>query len=275
MANASDQFVLRTLPGPARDVSRTNGDAARYAWLCCAVLHSSLISLAQLHYKGGGAVLNYNLTDRRNGIIGANKLVAAILVSLILLITSGCASATVGARYVHHNIENIAIGTTSRSDAVRFFGPPYGTINTSNSDGDFAILKYLYAFAKTGSPTGSRVLLLEFKESILNAYVSLSTFEEDSTEFDFEAGKRIQAHRSKKADTLQSVGEPAGKAICPSTLTEYKDFCVPGREVWMWLFNSKEGRKTVTSTLRVAFDDGDIVSLVDSSRESLVPYTGK
>jgi hypothetical protein len=178
-----------------------------------------------------------------------NRIFSFIILVCILF---GCA--TVGGPFPYQNKQNIVIGKTTKDEGIQLFGSPFGTTKTSNANGNFSILKYAYA-----NGGGSRVLIIEFKDNVLNAYIYVSSFEEDSTKFDYAVGKTIKEGSFNKAVVLKKMGKPAGKALCPSTMGDFKQLCHTEKEVWKWAFGSKH--------LNIAFNKNGIVSLIKSSED--------
>lgn len=62
--------------------------------------------------------------------------------------------------------------------------------------------------------------MLEFKEDILNAKIYNSGFKEDITAFNLNESVKIKPGISSKDDVIKFLGQPSGKALCPSTLED-------------------------------------------------------
>jgi len=157
---------------------------------------------------------------------------------LVIMVCSLLLSCTVvGQNFLYTRIKDLVLGETTKSEAESMLGGPGSSNTISNSDGDFEVIQYLYA---TGIivPAQARLLWLEFKEDKLNAYISVSGFEADKTIFDFNAKDNIVRNLSSKAEVLQVLGEPSGKALFPTTLEDYKKYDEDWSEVWSWTYAS-------------------------------------
>ena len=182
-------------------------------------------------------------------------------------ILPGCV--TVG-MFKFENRDKLALSEMSRDQAFLLFGPPRGDRTLTNDYGGFDQLLY-----GTSDGTHFRAMLLEFRSDRLNAYEYLSTFSDDSTDFDENLYKQIIAGTHTKTDVLNIMGAPHGKGLCPSALGAYEDYCDRGKEVWRWGFMSKrEGPDAPTKSkeVTVIFDGNglvvDVKSKVESSRQN-------
>ncbi len=171
-----------------------------------------------------------------------SKVILGILSAMLLL--AGCAS--VGKSFKYKNIGILQIGTTTQDDAVNNFGEPYKTESIENSDGEYEIMRYIYGFGTLAS-SAARVLFLEFKGGVLNAYIYVSGFDEDATIFDEEAAREVKTKAATKAEVKQSLGEPSGKAIYPTTLEDFKTDKKGVSESWVWAYTSKSKGVSVKS----------------------------
>ncbi len=82
--------------------------------------------------------------------------------------------------------------------------------------------------------SNARVLALEFKNGKLNAFEYVSSFDEHQTHVSPDMVNQISSHVSTKTDVLKALGKPSGKALCPSTLEDFKDQCKKCVEIWAW-----------------------------------------
>lgn len=157
----------------------------------------------------------------------------------VLLALGACvACASVGRKFNYGNRSKLTIGKTTRAEALELLGKPSKSSSLSNKDGDFEHLQYMYGHGNLGG-AAARVLFLEFRAGHLNAYSYASGFEEDSTEFDYDASAKIQAGTSRKQAVLNLLGEPTGKARCPSYLGDYRDKFKGATEIWLWAYTSR------------------------------------
>jgi len=75
---------------------------------------------------------------------------------------------------------------------------------------------------------------LEFKDGKLNAYVHASNFESETTLAPMNKINQLKRGESTKAEVFKLLGKPNGKALCPSTLADFKDKCDGNSEIWTW-----------------------------------------
>lgn len=186
----------------------------------------------------------------------------------IIISVIGCA--TSGKMFNYQNRNLIVIGKTHVNEAIQFLGQPKSRESKSNEDGNYEILKYVYAKA---NPSGAsvRVFFLEFKNDTLNAKIYNSGFKEDITDFNYENYKNIKIGVSNKEDVLNFLGNPSGIAICPSTLADFSDKCEDASLIWTWIHTQKSigyDTKTIKSkSIKVSFDKNGVVTAVDTSQE--------
>ncbi|MFA5073777.1 MAG: hypothetical protein WC539_07765 [Nitrospirota bacterium] len=164
------------------------------------------------------------------------KRALGVLASVILAVLSGCASA--GINYQYQNIPKLKINEFKIEDVDTVFGKPFKTEKKSSKVGNIDIYRFEYAFADIGTARG-RVLILEFKNGVLNSYISNSSFDEDRTLFNEGKIDQVKIGVSTHADTVNIFGEPHGKANCPSTLDDYKKRCENASTVWAWMYQGK------------------------------------
>jgi len=159
------------------------------------------------------------------------------MLSIVLFtVLSGCASG--GIKYQYANIPKLRLNEFKIEDVSTVFGKPYKTGKHITNEGTYDILRFEYAFADVGTARG-RVLILEFLNGALNSYVSNSSFDEDRTLFDGEKIDQVKVGESTHADAVNILGEPHGKAHCPSTLDDYKKRCENASTVWSWMSQRK------------------------------------
>jgi hypothetical protein len=172
-----------------------------------------------------------------------------------LLWVMGCAS--LGQEYNYENIKQLELGKTRQSDYRAMFGEPRTVNVKERTDGVYETVHYMYAHG-TLAGAAARVLNLEFKDGLLNAYASNSGFEEDATTFDIRVADQIQVGVSTKEDVRRLLPPPSGRARCPTTLVDFTVKNVSAKEVWLWLYTNKsEGLDTESiksRSLKLLFD---------------------
>ncbi len=157
-----------------------------------------------------------------------------VFIAFSLALLSSCAS--IGTKFDSRNAAALELRQLKSSEYLRLFGKPFSTTTSTTADGKYEIVKYIYGFGDIGTAR-SRVLLMEFKEGVLNSYILGSSFDEDRTTVDPKRVEALKAETGKfsKEDVIAAMGRPHGKAFCPSLLPDYKDRCNKASEIWAWL----------------------------------------
>ncbi len=81
---------------------------------------------------------------------------------------------------------------------------------------------------------------LEFREDILYAYITVSSFDNDSTNFSYTKSKEIKVGDSID-EVVKRIGEPSGMGKCPMNTGKFSGFCKDGEYTWMWLYAKTNG----------------------------------
>jgi hypothetical protein len=195
------------------------------------------------------------------------KVLLPLIFSCALMFLCSCTS--VGTKFSPPDPDKLQFGKLQASDAIALFGKPDGTVRKMTSDGNLKVYKYAYALVNFGVAS-ERVLLLEFKEEKLNAYFNWSSFREDKTTFDPATVDKLKAGIAKltKNEVTALVGKPDGKALCPSTITCFKDHCDKNTEVWGWYMkdnlNFWRPPNVKVTELFVSFDANGTISDVET-----------
>jgi hypothetical protein len=183
-----------------------------------------------------------------------------------------CSCATVG-RDFNPNLAGLKLGQFKLSDCKKLYGEPNSESDKTTSDGEFDILNYHRGVNVWGT-INARVLILEFKNGMLNGYVFASSFKKDKTGGDLTKVDQVKAGIGKfsRDDVTAILGQPSGKALAHTTLTDYKDVKAEGTEIWGWF--DMEGLQLLTFTgarveksayIYVVFDDGGKVKDVQKT----------
>jgi len=194
---------------------------------------------------------------------------AISILSLMFL----CSCATVGTNFKSSSLDTLEFGKMTPPQAIKLFGKPYSTYSKTATNGNFLTYKYYYAATRPGAAF-ERVLLLEFKEEQLNAYIWWSSFEMDKTKFDVDAVNKIKGGVGKltKDDVVTIMGAPQGKALCPSIVGNFKDLCEKNTELWDWYMrdsiNLWTKKDVKSSELIVSFGLDGKVSSVELTQAS-------
>jgi hypothetical protein len=195
------------------------------------------------------------------------------LVVVLGLLAGGCAH--VGGDFSYAGPSSLQLGQTKSSETQAKLGEPYASSVKTTGDGSFQEDRYLYAFANM-SAAQSRLLDLEFRNGVLNAYYFVSSFDNDKTAVNAEGFPQIKSGESKKADVLRILGEPHGKALKPSEHVDFKDRVSKGVEVWVWMamgslstFGHVYGGQQVSSTtIYVTFNADGMVTNIETQSEN-------
>jgi len=198
-----------------------------------------------------------------------------VTLPLALAVSMLCGCASVGRDFKHQNTASLALGETRSSDYQTLFGKPNSVEVKDTADGKFELIRYLYAYADMGSAR-TRLLDLEFRDSLLNSYHYMSSFDKDKTVMNADQLQGIQRGTSKKSDVLQLLGKPHGMARCPSHDADFKDRCAKGAEVWLWTVVGKVstfgaaygGDQVEIQNIFVVFDNEGVVTEVETSKTS-------
>jgi len=189
------------------------------------------------------------------------------------LLLCGCMS--FGRKFSYESVSRLKLGELKSSECRVMYGAPYRVGTEKNKDGSFEKLVYHFSHSNFFDVLSYRTLSLEFKDGILNAYDYLSTFNQDRTKVSFNEIEKIKIAQSTKSDVLNILGEPTGKALCPTTLYSIKDECESDGEIWVWradhkfsIYSSPEERK---AEIHIIFGKDSVVSniatLTSPSRE--------
>ena len=142
------------------------------------------------------------------------SLVKCGVISLCILLT-GCA----GTNFVRVADDALVLGETTSEQITARLGSPYreGTV-TKN---DQQIKTASYAYASTGGEaaaegvTAARSQGFYFFNNKVVGYEFISSWKEDSTNFDSGKISQIKKGESTRSDVLRLLGNPGGKYIYP------------------------------------------------------------
>jgi len=184
-----------------------------------------------------------------------------VILSLVLLFVS-IEAIEIGKEFHYKNRDKLVINETTIEEVNKYFGKPVKDIVADNVNGHFNIYEYYFVHADL-TDGDERILMMEFKNSTLIGYVYDSSHKEDSTLFDYEEamGVKIGHHID---DVVKRVGHPSGKALCPVNIHEYKNKCIHGKKMFVWIYTpgtSMFGASSVeTRMLFVGLDENSLVS---------------
>jgi hypothetical protein len=124
-------------------------------------------------------------------------------------------------------------------DAIEQYGKPMERYHVKSQVASYVFLRY-YSTDLSLFSGKARMSYLEFRENLLYAYITVSNFDNDSTNFSYTKAKEI-----KVGDTIDEVvyriGEPSGMGRCPMNTGKFSGFCKNGEYTWMWLYAKTQG----------------------------------
>jgi hypothetical protein len=144
------------------------------------------------------------------------------------------------------------------------FGKPYREATVVKNDVTLKVLSYTYVSAGGTSvhdgAIAGRAMSLFFYNDVLVGHEFVSSWSEDSTDFDESKVGQITKGKTTRSEVVQLIGKPGGRYIHPMIKPTQGDAVV-------YLFAEAQGstfnRKIVRKTLVVTFDEKGVVSDVD------------
>lgn len=177
---------------------------------------------------------------------------------ILALALIGCASSKV--QFNHNNRSNLVIGKTSEKEVLQLMGGEPGSVSmVADEKGSRDTIGYFNYERDNSGNFSVRSINLEFRNNLLNAYRYTSTFTEDAIDSEFRGLSEITKDVSNKFDVLRALGEPSGKAFCPTVFAgEHQIHCSNGTELWMW--EAKDADLAHGKLVRITFGNNGIVS---------------
>jgi len=189
-----------------------------------------------------------------------NMRVAGCLAGIAVL--AGCAT-TQGTSFDRHKALAVVPGDTTKTQVLAVLGKPWHeqtyTTKKDMADKDLvnpaiiSELRYYYADRQTpGKPAdaeAARNAFYTFNGGKLMSYWVISTFPDDSTEFDEQLVSKLVKGKTNEQEVLALWGQPAGRGIYPAA--QQADGSSLIYEVF--LFRPKANQRTY-KTLRIFLD---------------------
>ena len=179
----------------------------------------------------------------------------------LILVTSFIGCSTAGRVFNYQSREKLELGVTTYEYAIEIFGESTSSSETTNEDGVYKTIGYVYGSAGLWE-TAARALTLEFKQGLLNGFSYVSNYSEDKTDFQLEEIKKIVVKSSNKTDVLRIMGEPSTKILCPSV--SFSTDCEKCKEIWAWLFIEQGGKESKSKKIFINFDENGVVLQIGS-----------
>lgn len=193
----------------------------------------------------------------------------------VWLLLTGCAT-KVGYPFNYAVTPALAPGKLQVLDCLSTFGDnPVARDESTTMAGQFEMVRYVYGESKGGTARVHSVVL-EFKNTLLNAFIYVSSFEGETNSVPLDKVDKIVNRVSTKAEVLKALGKPNGQARCPSMLVEFQQKCENCVEIWSWeslstfstSTTSKRGRgknKPSIKSIYIAFDQAGVVSQIQTT----------
>lgn len=186
---------------------------------------------------------------------------------LIPLLVFLCSCITGGRDFNFNNFDRLVLGQLKIDDYRALFGQPLSTASETTVEGRFEIAKYEYFNQEPSGYICKRVLLIEFKDGVLNAYIRASSFDKEQRMIDPDKVVQLRAAvgRDTKKEVLAALGTPDGKALCPTKIHDFKEQCDKAVEVWVWLkwdrFDTRKPANSDSSVYVLFGNDGKVVDV--------------
>ena len=149
------------------------------------------------------------------------------------------AAVDLGSSYNYKYNHKLQLDKTTVQDAIEQYGKPMERYHVKSQVASYVFLRY-YSTDLSLFSGKARMSYLEFRENLLYAYITVSNFDNDSTNFSYTKAKKI-----KVGDTIDEVvyriGEPSGMGKCPMNTGKFSGFCKNGEYTWMWLYAKTHG----------------------------------
>lgn len=190
-----------------------------------------------------------------------------LIAYLLLFCLVGC---TTGHDFPRPTPDSLVLGQSMRAEILRTYGRPYretsavlgskpteavtkGEFDMTPVSGSFATLIYLYAdrtrqvLMGSMAPTSKvKVVVFSFWNDTLVFYNFVSSFQDDSSDFDETRIAEIRKGQSTKAAIVQLFGPPTGRAIYPAVQSE-------ANEKYMYNYAQPRGGQRYSKRLEILF----------------------
>jgi len=197
-----------------------------------------------------------------------HKLVLVLILGYLNLV-----GVELGSAYNYKYNNHLHIGQTTVADALEQYGPPNERFHVKSQHFSYVFLRY-YSTDLSLFSGKARMSYLEFRENILYAYITVSSFDNDSTKFNYTKAKEIKVGDSIDA-VIEKIGSPSGKGKCPINTGKYSGFCKKGEYTWMWLYAKTNGMLNSSKLQAKAFLVGvdDKGSVIEIERDHITILT--
>lgn len=142
------------------------------------------------------------------------RILPALALSLTIVL-SGCA----GSDFVRPSDGELTVGKSTETDVTKKMGNPIQKGELTKNDKQLNISKYAYASVGGDSAypgvTPARSITFLFFDNVLVGQEFISSFKQDSTDFEGNKISSIIKGKSTRQDVIALLGKPTGEAMYP------------------------------------------------------------
>ena len=160
---------------------------------------------------------------------------------ILLLITPFFIAMAVelGTPYNYKYNNELRLDKTTVDDAIAQYGKPNERYHVKSQVASYVFLRY-YSTDLSLFSGHARMSYLEFRENLLYAYITVSSFDNDTTHFSYSKAKEVKVGDAID-EVFARIGEPSGMGKCPMNTGKYSGFCKKGSITYMWLYAKTNG----------------------------------
>lgn len=132
----------------------------------------------------------------------------------LLILCTGCA----GKDFVRPSENSLGLGKTTLHEIQQRFGEPRHEGSGVENEKTIRTFAYSYAGGAGGLVGGvipARAMIYSFCNDILIGYQFVSSFSEDSTDFNDAKINQIEKGRTREDEVIDLIGKPSGRFIYP------------------------------------------------------------
>ena len=178
-----------------------------------------------------------------------------------------------GAPYNYKYNQKFRLNTTTVDDALAQYGTPRERYHVKSQVASYVFLRY-YSTDMSLFSGKARMSYLQFRDNLLYAYISISSFNNDSTDFSYTKAKDVVLGESIDA-VIHRLGEPSGMGKCPMNTGKFSGFCKSGTYTYMWLYAKTNGMMNSDKLQAKAFLVGvdEVGKIIEIERERITVLT--
>jgi len=148
-------------------------------------------------------------------------------------------------------VYSLQLGRSTRKDYEAAFGDPHATRVVQDDTGRYELASYTRKL-ENFSGTCLRMVQIELKGGVLNAYLAGSSCDDDRTSVASQSASALMQGRGTMTvdDVVRRMGKPSGIARCPSRIGTFNEICKDSVEARAWFEVPEQG--LLGGTLRAA-----------------------